>query len=144
VWRKGHLTATVRPLTTSRCNTSEIATRHGTRIAASGSRDVAESLLPASVPVQAASTQTIESHDVIDVAADVSTKKQGGGEEMWVGASGVKEEVATVDEVTIREAKIRIDWDNARVSPSMPALETQLSFMMIWGLTHMKEAAAEP
>jgi hypothetical protein len=38
---------------------------------------------------------------------------------MWVGASGAKAHVATVDEATIREAAIRVDRDGVKVRPRL-------------------------
>jgi hypothetical protein len=47
---------------------------------------------------------------VVDIAAlDVTPTKTSGGGDMWVGASGAKAEVATVDEVAIGEVEIRVD-----------------------------------
>jgi hypothetical protein len=42
-------------------------------------------------------------------ALDVMPAKTSGGRDMQVGAIGAKAEVATVDEVTMREARIRVD-----------------------------------
>jgi hypothetical protein len=70
--------------------------------------DVAESFLPVVVPTQAAPTQAIATHGVVNVAAlDVTTIKTCGGGDMWVDASSYKAEVASVDDVAVREANIR-------------------------------------
>jgi hypothetical protein len=52
--------------------------------------------------MRVAAAQAIETHGVVDIAAlDVTPTKTSGGRDMWVGASGAKTEVATVDEVAI-------------------------------------------
>jgi hypothetical protein len=49
---------------------------------------------------------------------------------MWVGTSSAKADVATVDEVAIGEAGLRIDRDGVQVSPCVPALETEQACAM--------------
>jgi hypothetical protein len=49
---------------------------------------------------------------------DVTTAKAGFGGNVWVGYSGAKVEMATVDEVTIRDAEIGVDRDCVQVSPA--------------------------
>jgi hypothetical protein len=91
------------------------------------SRDAAESLLPVVVPTQAAPAQAIPTHGLADVAdLDVTTAKAGGGG-TWVVSSGAKAGVATVDEVAIKEAEIRVYGDGVHVSLSVPTLETEQS-----------------
>jgi hypothetical protein len=52
------------------------------------------------VPTRVAPAEAITSHSVVDAPAlDVMIAKAGGGG-MWVGASGAKLEVATIDAVT--------------------------------------------
>jgi hypothetical protein len=100
---------------------------------ARASRDAAESLPLVIVTTRAAPSpaQAIVAHGVADVAArDVTTAKAGDGGDMWAGASIAKVEVATVDEVTIKEAEIWVDRDGVEVHPSMPALENEQSCVM--------------
>jgi hypothetical protein len=53
--------------------------------------------------------------------------------------SGGKAEVGTVDEVTIREAEIRVDQDSVQASPSVLALETEHLYAMRWGVASVEE-----
>jgi hypothetical protein len=65
---------------------------------------------------------------VVNVAAlDFTTTQEGGGGDVWIGARWGKAEVATVDEVAVRETEIRGVGDDVQVSPSVPALATQQS-----------------
>jgi hypothetical protein len=69
---------------------------------------------------------------VADAAAlDVTTMTAGGGRDMWVGASGAEVEVAADDEVTIKEAEIRVDWDCVNACSSMLARETKQACMTL-------------
>jgi hypothetical protein len=137
---KGHLNVRPGPPTANRCNANGSVTGLRTRITARAIEDVAESFLPVVVPTRAAPALAIATHGVVDVAAlDVTTTKTGGGADIWVVASSAKAEVATVDEVAIREAEIRIDWDGVRVSPCAPALETGQSCAMRWGVKSVEE-----
>jgi hypothetical protein len=71
------------------------------------------------VPMRAAPAQTIASHVVVDVASlDVRSTKAGRGWDMLAGASGAKEEAATVDEVAIREAEMRLTETVSRQVPA--------------------------
>jgi hypothetical protein len=47
--------------------------------------------------------------------------------------------VATVDEITVKEAEIRVHWDGVQVSPRMPALETEQARVMRWGVASVEE-----
>jgi hypothetical protein len=79
----------------------------------------------------AATAQAIATYGVVDVAVlDVTFTAARGSGDMWVGASGAKAEVATVDEVTFREAEIRVDQDGVQVHPTVPAMETEQSCWM--------------
>jgi hypothetical protein len=60
---------------------------------------------------------------------DVTTAKAGFGGDVWVGYSGAKAEMATVDEVTIGEAEIGVDRDGFQVSPGVLALDTEQRVM---------------
>jgi hypothetical protein len=53
---------------------------------------------------------------------------------MRVGASSSKAVVATVVEVAVGEADIRVDEDGVQVSPCLPALETEQACVMRWGV----------
>jgi hypothetical protein len=46
---------------------------------------------------------------VVIAALDVTTIQTSGGWDMWVAASSVKAEVATVDEVAVRGADVGVD-----------------------------------
>jgi hypothetical protein len=98
-------------------------------------RDAAESFLPVVVPTQAAPAQAIATHGVVDVTP---TKTSGGGD-MRVGASIAKAEVETVDEVAVREAEIRVDWDSVQVNPCGPVLVTEQACAMRWGVAGVEE-----
>jgi hypothetical protein len=90
--------------------------------------------------MRAAPAQAIVTHGVVDVAAlDATTTDAGGDEYMWVGASGVKAEVATVDELANREAGIRVDRNSVQVSRCAPALETEQSCAMRWEVASVEE-----
>jgi hypothetical protein len=53
--------------------------------------------------------QTIATHGVVNVATlDVRNGKAGGGGNMWVGTSGAMANMATSDEVAIREAETQV------------------------------------
>jgi hypothetical protein len=79
-------------------------------------------------------------HGVVDVTAvDMTNTKAGGGRDTWVETSSVKVVVATVDEGAVREAETRVDRDGVRVSPCMPALETEQSSGMRWGVASVEE-----
>jgi hypothetical protein len=78
-----------------------------------------------------ARAQVIATHGVVNVTAqDVAFTKVGGGRDMRVGADSAKAEVATVDEVTVREAEIQIDRDGVQVSLRALVLETGQSCAM--------------
>jgi hypothetical protein len=82
----------------------------------------------------------IAAHGVIDVTAvDMTNTKAGGGSDTWVETSGVKVVVATVGEGGVREAETRVDRDGVRVSPCMPALETEQSSAMRWRVASVEE-----
>jgi hypothetical protein len=107
---KGHLNVGPRPLTAKRGSATGSVTDLCTRIAARAGRDAIESLLPVVVPTRAAPAQVIAAHGVVDVAAlDVASTKASCGGDMRVGASCAKSKVATVDEVAIGEAEMRVD-----------------------------------
>jgi hypothetical protein len=92
------------------------------------------------VPTQATAAEAIAAHGVADVAAlDVTTTKASGGRDVWIGASGDKAEVATVDEVAVGEAEIWGDRDGVQVSPRVPALETEQARAMRWGVAGSEE-----
>jgi hypothetical protein len=56
---------------------------------------------------------------VVDVAAlDVTSTKARGGEDVRVGASCAKAEVATIDEVAVGEEEIRGDGTVSRWAPA--------------------------
>jgi hypothetical protein len=77
-------------------------------------RDATEIFLQVALPAWTASTQAIAT-GLVDVAAvDVMTAKAAGGGEMWVGASGVKVEVGTIDGVTMRDAEVLVGWDGVQ------------------------------
>jgi hypothetical protein len=102
--------------------------------------DAAESFLPVVVTTRADPTQAFALYGVVDVAAlDVTTTKAGAGRDTWVGCSGAKAEVATVDKVTIEEAKIRVDQDGLPVSPRVSALKAKQSCAMRRGVVSMEE-----
>jgi hypothetical protein len=68
---------------------------------------------------------------VVDITAlDVTPLQASGGRDMWVGASSAKAEMATVHEVAIGEAEIRVDRDGVQVSPRVPELETEHECVM--------------
>jgi hypothetical protein len=137
---KGHLNVSTRPLTANRGNANGTVTGLRTRIAARAGGDAAESLLPVVVPTRATAAQAIAAHGVVDVAAlDVTTTKASGGGDVRVGASCAKAEVATVDEVAVGEAEIRVDRDGVQVSPSVTALETEQTCAMRWGVAGLEE-----
>jgi hypothetical protein len=99
-----------RPLTASSCNANGSITGLRTRTIARTGGDAAESFLHVVMSTRAASAQTIATHGMVDVAAlDVTPTKTSGGGDMRVGPSSAKAEVATVDEVTVGEAEIRVD-----------------------------------
>jgi hypothetical protein len=101
------------------------------RIAACASRDAAESFLPVIMPSKAAPAQALATHGVVAVAAlVVATAMAGGGGDMWNGASDAQAEVATVDEVTIREVDMWVDPDGVQVRSSVPGVETEQSCVM--------------
>jgi hypothetical protein len=55
---------------------------------------------------------------VVDIAAlDVMTIQTSGGWDMWVAASSVKAEVATIDEVAFRGADVGVDRDGVQGKP---------------------------
>jgi hypothetical protein len=58
---------------------------------------------------------------------------------MWVGTSSAKAEVATGDEVAVREAEIRVDQDGVQVSLHVPALETEQACTMRWDVASVEE-----
>jgi hypothetical protein len=63
-----------------------------------------------------ASFQAFAAHGVVDVAAlDMTATKASCGGDVRVGASCAKVEVATVDEVAVREAEIRGHRDGVQV-----------------------------
>jgi hypothetical protein len=77
--------------------------------------------------MRAAPTQAIATHGAVNVAAlDQTTTKAGGDGDMRVGASSAKAEVATIDEVAVRDAEIRLDWEGVQVSPRVPALDSDV------------------
>jgi hypothetical protein len=123
------------PLTANRGNANGSVTGFRARIAARAGGDAAESLLPVVVPTREAAAEAIAAHGVVDVAAlDVTTAEASGGGDVRVGASCAKAEVATVDDVAVRETEIRGDRDGVQASPSVPALETGQARAMQWGL----------
>jgi hypothetical protein len=66
----------------------------------------------------AATAQAIATYGVVDVAVlDVKTTTARGGCDMWVGASGAKAEVATVDEVTVRRQRYGLTGTVSRCTP---------------------------
>jgi hypothetical protein len=66
---------------------------------------------------------------VVDIAAlDMTTTKTSGGGDMRVGASSAKARVATVDEVAVIEAEIRVDRGSVQVVPQMPVLGTEEAY----------------
>jgi hypothetical protein len=90
-------------------------------------------------PTRAAAAEAIAAHGVVDVAAlDVTTTKESCGGDVRVGASGAKAEVATVDEVAVREAEVRGHRDGVQVSPSVTAFETEQTCAMLWGVAGLE------
>jgi hypothetical protein len=137
---KGHFNVGTRSLTAGRCNANKSVTGLRTRIATRVGGDASESFLPVVVPTRAAPAEAIATHGVVDVAAlDVTTTKASGSGYMRIGAGCTKAEVATVDEVAIREAEIRGDWDGVQVSPRVPALDTEQARGMRWGVTSVED-----
>jgi hypothetical protein len=68
----------------------------------------------------------IATHGVVDVAdLNVTVTEASGSRYMWIGAGCTKAKIATVDDVPITEARIRVDWSGVQVSPRAPALETE-------------------
>jgi hypothetical protein len=67
---------------------------------------------------QAALAQAIAAHGLADIAAlAVTSAKAGGGGNMWIAASGITADVATVDEGTMREAEIWVGRNSVQVQP---------------------------
>jgi hypothetical protein len=92
------------------------------------------------VPTRAAPAQVFATDGVVDITAlDVTTTKASGGGDVRAGARYAKAEVATVDEVAVREAQICGDRDGVQVSPSVPALETERTRAMRWGVASVEE-----
>jgi hypothetical protein len=85
------------------------------------------------VPTQAAPAQAIATHGVVDV----TPTKTSDGRDMRVGTSNAKAGVATVDEVAVREAEIRVD--GVQVSPCVPVQETEQACAMRWGVAGVEE-----
>jgi hypothetical protein len=137
---KGHLNVSMRPLMAGRCNTNRSVTGLLSRAATRTGGDAAESFLPVVVPTQSAPAEAIATHGVVDVAAlDVKTTKASGSGYMRIGAGCAKAVVATIHEVAIREAEVRVDWDGFQVSPLVPALETEQARVMQWGVARVEE-----
>jgi hypothetical protein len=119
---KGYLNVGTPRLTAGRCNANGSITGLHLRITTRAGGDAAQSFLPVVVPTGAAIAEEITTHGVVEIAAlVVTTTKTSGGGDMRVGASCAKAEVPTVDEVAVREAEIRVDWDAVQVSPGVPA-----------------------
>jgi hypothetical protein len=77
---------------------------------------------------------------VVDIAAlDMTATKTSGGGDMRVGASSAQARVATVDEVAIIEAEIRVDRDSVQVVPHMPVLETEQAYARRWGVPSLQK-----
>jgi hypothetical protein len=88
---------------------------------------------PVVVPAQAALTQAIAAHGMVDVAClDSMPKKAGWGRKCAWGASGPKAVLAIFDDVAIREAAICFDHDGVLVRSSVPALETEQACVTRW------------
>jgi hypothetical protein len=80
---------------------------------------------------QSAPAQAITTHGMFDIATlDVNITRTSVGGDVWVGASSAKAEVATVDEVAVKEAETRVDRGGVQVSPRVPALETEQACAM--------------
>jgi hypothetical protein len=109
--RKGHLNVRPLPLTVGfRCNTHGSVIVLCARTTACRNGDAAESFLTVVVPMRAAPAQAIAFHGMVDdTALDVITTETGGSGGMWVRASSVRAQLATGDEVAVREAQIRVD-----------------------------------
>jgi hypothetical protein len=136
---KGQLNVSTCPLTAHHGNTN--GSVKGLRLGnvARAGRDAAESLLLVVVPTQAAATEAIAAHGVVDIAAlDATTTKASGGD-VRVGSSCTKAQVATVDEVAVGGAEIQGDRDGVQMSPCMPALETEQAHTMRQGVVGSEE-----
>jgi hypothetical protein len=137
---KGHFTVGPRPLTANSCNANGSVTGLRTCTTAGTGRDAAESFLPVVMWTQAAPAQAIATHGVVHIAAlDVTPTKTSGDRDMWVGSSSAKAEMATIDEVAIGEAEVRVDRDGVQVSPRVPALETEQPCVMRLGVPSVEE-----
>jgi hypothetical protein len=87
-------------------------------------RGAAESLFLVVALTCEAFAQAVATQSMVDVAAlNVATEKAERGRHMWADAIGVKVEVATVTEVTIRVAELGIDQGGVQVSARVPALK---------------------
>jgi hypothetical protein len=99
---------------------------------------------PVVTSTRAAPAQAIATHGVVDITAlDVTPTKANGGRDMWVGASSTKTQVATVDEVAIGEAEIRVDRDEVQVGGGVPALETEQACAMRRGVPSTEKFCGE-
>jgi hypothetical protein len=137
---KGHFNVSTCTLTANRGNANGSVTGFRSRIAACAGRNAGEGLLPVVMSTRAAAAEAIAAHGVVDVAAlDVTTTKASGRGDVGVGASRAKAEVATVDEVAVGEAEIRVDRDGVQVSPRVPALETEHACAMCRRVASVEE-----
>jgi hypothetical protein len=96
-----------------------------TRITARTGGDAAECFLPVAMSTQAAPAEAIATQGVINIAAlYVTPTKTSGGGDPWVGACSAKAEVATVDEVAVGEAEMRVDRNGALAYSSRSVCST--------------------
>jgi hypothetical protein len=58
---------------------------------------------------------------------------------MWVDASSAEVEAATIAEVAVEEAEIRVDREVVQVSPCVRGLDTEQACVMRWGVARVEE-----
>jgi hypothetical protein len=132
---EGHFNVGPRPLTANSCNANGSVTGLRTRTTATrAERQLKDSFQwSCQREPRTASAQAIATHGVVNIAAlDVPPKETSGGGDVRVGASRPKAKVATVDEIAVGEAEIRVHRDRVQLSPSVPALEAEQACAMRW------------
>jgi hypothetical protein len=110
---KVHLDVSTRSWAANRCNANESVTGLRTCITARAGGDVAANSA-------SDSGSGVATYGVVDIAAlDGTTKKASGGGDVRVGASSAEVEVATIDEVAVREVETWSDLDGVQVSSAL-------------------------
>jgi hypothetical protein len=133
LWGRERVTSMSRTLTANSCNANGSVRGLRTCTTAGTGGDAVKSFLPVVMSTRATCAQAVATHGVVDITAlDVMPTKASGVRDMWVGASSTKTDMATVDEVAIGEAEIRVDRDSVQVSPCVPALETEHACAIRW------------